>query len=66
LETSAKNSINVEETFVTMSREIKTRTQKKSTGKDKGDLKFGNGTSLKKEEEDTTGAPSQSSSSKCC
>lgn len=53
LETSAKNSINVENSFITMSKEIKKNIQSKaSTNKDDkgGKVKFGQGNFLQQQE----------------
>jgi hypothetical protein len=72
LETSAKNSINVEETFVTMSREIKEAMKKKQSASNNGVFKtnFGKGNVLKNnEDEESTASGSSSSASggvKCC
>eukprot|EP00349_Pseudokeronopsis_sp_Brazil_P002596 CAMPEP_0202962894 /NCGR_PEP_ID=MMETSP1396-20130829/6929_1 /ASSEMBLY_ACC=CAM_ASM_000872 /TAXON_ID= /ORGANISM="Pseudokeronopsis sp., Strain Brazil" /LENGTH=72 /DNA_ID=CAMNT_0049683727 /DNA_START=396 /DNA_END=614 /DNA_ORIENTATION=- len=49
LETSAKNSINVESSFVTMSKEIKKNIQNKANmngGAEKKNVKFGQGNSI--------------------
>lgn len=53
LETSAKNSVNVESSFITMSKEIKRNIQNKANvagagapGQDKRGVKFGQGTFL--------------------
>ncbi len=49
LETSAKNSVNVESSFVTMSKEIKRTVQSRATlsaGQEKKGVKFGKGNFL--------------------
>ena len=68
LETSAKNSVNVESSFITMSKEIKRNIQNKASSmkdQDKKGIKFGQGNFLQQNvnmsEEDT---PSQVPASK--
>ena len=54
LETSAKNSINVENSFITMSKEIKKNIQNKASATNKDDkggkVKFGQGNFLQQQE----------------